>query len=549
MSNMDEEDITTNEQEDKSVDPELIDKWSKQIMEGYNVIAKEFVSLEPIPDKVANAIFSDIQPDAKIEGRYRVKFQDTYFYFNWFEDQNVFNLVLDVDANACPKWLSPDVINMANSQIKQGKTSPREKYKKLKEERENQAKNQDVKHDVKKEPRKEKRVRGNKTITKIKTKRKGLIYNKKEANTNERRIENIEIKESSSYKLDESWKDSNLSKNAQKLVPPSGAKTLDDKWLSSLSNEDLFGLSKRWHDWFEKGYWEHTSIYEEIRKKDNKDLIQKEQLISWFKSINYEIWHMRNIVKTVFHFINVIAERLEGIACRDRDVVKMKKDEINRLSSLEEKSNVMAKQLGTGSLVGEGKKVEVKRAFKFKPKVDYVRQKLAEKNIKKYKDNGSWINDSEWKKMTLFQRIMKRWKFTDVHQCLTPWDEAKLSREDLRTFHIQKKEWRAKRKQEILDKEGNYNSWVMRRFDKNAHARIIRDRMWTGLDMLYEEDIGASKLAYKTSWKTINNKRRWHKWQSRYSMARNSNNNNNNNAERFQNHSNDNNGMLEENSN
>ena len=102
------------------------------------------------------------------------------------------------------------------------------------------------------------------------------------------------------------------------------------------------------------------------------------------------------------------------------------------------------------------------------------------KNIENYKKNKTWIMESEWNKLSLFEKIMKRWNFSDKHQCLVPWEEKKLSENELRQFHEAKKLWRIKRKNEL-----NGNTYKMEIFDKYCHARIINNKLIQNLDMSY----------------------------------------------------------------
>jgi len=103
-------------------------------------------------------------------------------------------------------------------------------------------------------------------------------------------------------------------------------------------------------------------------------------------------------------------------------------------------------------------------------------------NIRKYKKNNIWIPDNEWNKLTWFQKVMKRWNFSDRHQCLVPWEEKKLSKEELRQFQEAKIEWRTKRKNEL-----NGNTARMKIFDKFCHARIINNKLINNLDATYNE--------------------------------------------------------------
>ena len=103
-------------------------------------------------------------------------------------------------------------------------------------------------------------------------------------------------------------------------------------------------------------------------------------------------------------------------------------------------------------------------------------------NIRKYKENKTWIPDEEWNKLSLFEKLMKRWNFSDKHQCLVPWEEKKLSKEELLQFQEAKRQWRTKRKSEL-----NGNTYRQKIFEKFCHARIVNNRMMWNLDMSYDD--------------------------------------------------------------
>jgi len=104
------------------------------------------------------------------------------------------------------------------------------------------------------------------------------------------------------------------------------------------------------------------------------------------------------------------------------------------------------------------------------------------KNIRKYKKNNTWLKDSEWNKLSLFDKIIKRWNFTDKHQCLVPWEEKRLSKEELLRFQEMKRQWRMKRKNEL-----NGNTYKLDIFNKFCHARIINNKLVKNLDTTYNE--------------------------------------------------------------
>ena len=116
------------------------------------------------------------------------------------------------------------------------------------------------------------------------------------------------------------------------------------------------------------------------------------------------------------------------------------------------------------------------------------RNKKRKENIKKYKDNHSWIPDKEWEKLSFFRKVMKRWNFSDMHQCLVPWEEKKLSKEELYQFQEEKRKWRMSRMKEL---ENNPLQRVI--FDEFCHARKIGWKIIRNLDSGYTDSF--SKVA------------------------------------------------------
>ena len=103
-------------------------------------------------------------------------------------------------------------------------------------------------------------------------------------------------------------------------------------------------------------------------------------------------------------------------------------------------------------------------------------------NIKKYKENKTWIPNEEWNKLSLFEKLMKRWNFSDKHQCLVPWEEKKLSKKELLQFQEAKRQWRIKRKSELTG-----NIYRQKIFEIFCHARIVNNRMMWNLDISYDD--------------------------------------------------------------
>lgn len=105
-----------------------------------------------------------------------------------------------------------------------------------------------------------------------------------------------------------------------------------------------------------------------------------------------------------------------------------------------------------------------------------------QENIQKYKSNHSWILDKEWESLSLFEKIMKRWNFTDTHQCLVPWEERKLSKEELNQFQEKKRKWRLARMKELEN-----NPFQRKIFDEFCHARKIGYKIYRNLNKQYRD--------------------------------------------------------------
>ena len=119
------------------------------------------------------------------------------------------------------------------------------------------------------------------------------------------------------------------------------------------------------------------------------------------------------------------------------------------------------------------------------------RNQKRQENIKKYKDNKSWIPDKEWEKLSSFQKVMKRWNFSDMHQCLVPWEEKKFSKEELYQFQEEKRKWRMSRMKELEN-----NPLQRKIFDEFCHARKIGWKIIRNLDGGYTDSF--SNVAKKT---------------------------------------------------
>jgi len=106
-----------------------------------------------------------------------------------------------------------------------------------------------------------------------------------------------------------------------------------------------------------------------------------------------------------------------------------------------------------------------------------------QENIEKYKSNHSWLSEKEWEKLSLFEKIMKRWNFTDMHQCLVPWEEKRLLKEELNQFQEKKRKWRLSRMKELEN-----NPLQRKIFDEFCHVRKIGNKVYRNLDKQYRDD-------------------------------------------------------------
>jgi len=150
-------------------------------------------------------------------------------------------------------------------------------------------------------------------------------------------------------------------------------------------------------------------------------------------------------------------------------------------------------------------------------------KKRIEKNIKKYKQDETYMIDEDWKQMDWFEKLTYRFNFSDGHQCVKPEEEKKWTKEQRMKFHELKREWRQKRIKELQDQGYSSKDLIYRRFLKGAHQRVIGSRIWYGLDSQYEEDIGMEKSNVGAiRWKTLNRYARWNFGVHRYKPRRQS---------------------------
>jgi hypothetical protein len=144
---------------------------------------------------------------------------------------------------------------------------------------------------------------------------------------------------------------------------------------------------------------------------------------------------------------------------------------IARIDSVVESFQLLSKALNDIKII-LGKKVDRSEFDKLRVRVEALENKnnvqnssvgikdekkksKKEKNIENYKKNNDWIDDEQWKSLNAYDRVMKRFIFSDRHQCLTRNFMNSLSAEQRLDFHIKKYRFRVKRVMEIngLDNE------------------------------------------------------------------------------------------------
>ena len=262
--------------------------------------------------------------------------------------------------------------------------------------------------------------------------------------------------------------------------------------LDNYTNEEIFQVANNWVKHINSINEELKKSMETFAKFNNPNQVKSGDVLGWMKLGNRIFLEQNKTINMILNLVSLIAKKMEG------------------LKKLEERNTKKINQ--------EVKVPKIGKAFqsgKF-----FRSAAIAKRNIEKYKKNKTWIEEKDWKKMTFFQRIMKRWRFTDTHQCLTPWDEGKLNEQEMIEFHQAKQKWRSERKQDIIN-SGKQNSWIMRRFEKFCHSRIIGNRVWSGLDIKYDDFIGVNKEFDKISWKIYKRRNIWRPWKPRNNNTKN----------------------------
>ena len=70
------------------------------------------------------------------------------------------------------------------------------------------------------------------------------------------------------------------------------------------------------------------------------------------------------------------------------------------------------------------------------------RERQKAENMEKYKNEGTWIEEEEWKKLSIGQQILKRFIFAVDHQNLLPSQWKQLSDDEKNQFDLNREKWR-----------------------------------------------------------------------------------------------------------
>lgn len=122
-------------------------------------------------------------------------------------------------------------------------------------------------------------------------------------------------------------------------------------------------------------------------------------------------------------------------------------------------------------------------------KEELKRKEKKEKRLERYKQED-WCEEEEWKKMSVYERIMKRYTFTDVHQCLTLGVQKVWTEEERIDFHGRKFKWRNERMKEIekIEDKGKRDR-VWNAFNFYCFNMRIGGKLMKGIDRYYKMDV------------------------------------------------------------
>lgn len=470
--------------------PDVIVKWKKKLIELFDKKNDKIMLNECFSDDLEKKLFKymkvvNVNADPII---WEVEFEDTWFTYKKWRDGKKTEFLLLKTKNIFPRWN----VDVLNNQRKDSNGSA--KYVR---------RNEVAKQIVRK--KKKKKIREDQ----IEVDDQNLAEEEEEEM--ERNRDKINESQINVKALDTEWLNVEITQNVKNFLPPNISSNFVNKEIPvNLSNEEIFGLSKMWIDHLKEGEnWNFTPTLVEIEEKKEKDNLLSPEIIRWFKSLAVVIMEQRKTTMIIMTLFNTLARRLSGLRKIENRDLSVKQKNNQRIAKLEKQTNAIKQQIGAKG------KIQIGNFSK-------MRQIIAKKNIQKYKNDNSWVDDKTWKNLSLYEKIMKRWNFTDVHQCLTPWDENKLSESELNDFHRRKKEWRSKRRDEI-NKNARNKFWLIRRFNRFCHSRIINGKIWLGLDNSYDEYLGIRPNYNEITWKFVRRRNFWRKWTARKKVPEMSN--------------------------
>ena len=79
------------------------------------------------------------------------------------------------------------------------------------------------------------------------------------------------------------------------------------------------------------------------------------------------------------------------------------------------------------------------------------RIKQREERIKAYKEEGTWLEEDQWKLLNDGQKSLKRFRFSDKHQNMDPFQFNQLTFEEKEMFMLSKLSWRTRRRRELME--------------------------------------------------------------------------------------------------
>ena len=227
-----------------------------------------------------------------------------------------------------------------------------------------------------------------------------------------------------------------------------------------------------------------TSHLEDLIKVENKILetfkftgmeknLQKECLINCFKVLESCLLNLSMMMELLW-------KNMEK-----KEIVKIvKKSKRRKLNIVKGESFAFGKKLSLSIVKGTSFVLESEgKEINEETKKELVKNGKISKT-QKYKD---WISEDEWRRWPWFDRVMRRWNFSDSHQCLPEWEEKKLSSWQRKEFHNRKWCWLKGRLQKLLDKP---NKVQLNKVLVGIHSRVLDGKVYSDLDKSFEEDIG-----------------------------------------------------------